>query len=216
MKRRMLAVHEAVKHRTTPSVVALEWTDPIFAMGNWGPELVEAANGRLMLGEKGAFSGAIDWQHVRDADPEWLIVAPCGFDLERAVREAPTLAALPGWSDLRAVREGKVAWADGNKYFNRSGTTIVDTVEILAEILHGYPAGQRGRAWISDTKLRETMLIQELHEHACARGLPTYRDPVTGYDVFTADFLKQRNYCCGSGCRHCPYPAAAQAGQFVG
>jgi iron complex transport system substrate-binding protein len=216
MKRRMLAVHEAVTHRPTPSLVALEWTDPIFAMGNWGPELVEAANGRLMLGEKGGFSRAINWQQVRDADPEWLIVAPCGFDLERAMREAPTLAALPGWSDLRAVREGKVAWADGNKYFNRSGTTIVDTVEILAEILHGHPSGHRGKAWISDRKLRETILIQELHEHACARGLPTYRDPVTGYDVFTADFLSKRNYCCGSRCRHCPYPAVAQAGERVG
>ena len=85
------------------------------------------------------------------------------------MREAPTLEALPGWSDLRAVREGKVAWADGNKYFNRSGTTIVETVEILAEILHGYPAGQRGKAWISDTKLREMVQIQKLHELACAR-----------------------------------------------
>jgi iron complex transport system substrate-binding protein len=216
MKRRMMAVHDAVKHRPTPSVVALEWTDPIFAMGNWGPELVEAANGRVMLGEKGEFSRAIDWQQVRDADPEWLIVAPCGFDLERAMREAATLDALPGWSDLRAVRAGKVAWADGNKYFNRSGTTIVDTVEILAEILHGYPAGQRGKAWISDTKLRQMVQIQKLHEHACARGLPTYRDPLTGYDVFTANYLRERNYCCGSGCRHCPYPAAAQAGERVG
>jgi iron complex transport system substrate-binding protein len=216
MKRRMMAVHDAVKHRRAPRVVALEWTDPIFAMGNWGPELLEAANGRLMLGEKGGFSRAIDWQHVRDADPEWIIVAPCGFDLERAVREAPTLEALPGWFDLRAVREGKVAWADGNKYFNRSGTTIVDTVEILAEILHGYPAGQRGKAWISDTKLRETVLIQKLHELACKRGLPTYRDPLTGYDVFTADYLRERAYCCGSGCRHCPYPTAAQPGERAG
>ena len=62
MKGRMMAVHDAVKHRRAPSVVALEWTDPIFAMGNWGPELVEAANGRVMLGEKGEFSRAIDWQ----------------------------------------------------------------------------------------------------------------------------------------------------------
>ena len=88
------------------ALVALEWTDPVFAMGNWGPELVEAANGRLMLGEKGEFSRAIDWQRVRDADPEWLIVAPCGFDLERTTREVPTLDALPGWFDLRS--------ADGN------------------------------------------------------------------------------------------------------
>jgi iron complex transport system substrate-binding protein len=87
------------------------------------------------LGEKGEFSQAIDRERVREANPEWLVIAPCGFDLERTVREAPTLEALPGWFDLRAVGQGKVALADGNKYFNRSGTTIVETVEILAEIL---------------------------------------------------------------------------------
>src|SRR5439155_2353120 len=182
------------------------WTDPVFAMGNWGPELVEAANGRLVLGEKGEFSTAIDWQRVLDADPEWLIIAPCGFDLERTAREAPTLEARPGWFDLRAVRQGKVALADGNKYFNRSGTTIVETVEILAEILHGYSAGYRGKAWVSYSRLRETMLVRNLHAQACARNLTTYTDPVTGYDVFTADFLMRRGCCCGSGCRHCPYP----------
>ena len=169
MKNRIMAVHDAVTHRRAPSVVALEWTDPIFAMGNWGPELVEAANGRLMLGEKGQFSRAIDWQRVRDADPEWLIVAPCGFDLELRHARGHDAGSVTRLVRIGAVREGKVAWADGNKYFNRSGTTIVDTVEILAEILHGYPAGQHGKAWISDTKLQETVQIQKLHELACAR-----------------------------------------------
>ena len=110
MKGRIDAVARAVKHRKTPTVVALEWTDPIFAMGNWGPELVEAANGRLLLGEKGDFSRAIDWKLVRDADPDWLIIAPCGFDLDRTLREAKTLESLPGWLDLRAVRKGKWHW----------------------------------------------------------------------------------------------------------
>ena len=155
MKSRISAVHGAVKHRRAPTVVALEWTDPMFAMGNWGPELVEAANGRPLLGEKGEYSRAIDWQQVRDADPDWLIVAPCGFDLERTTREAPMLEALPGWFDLRAVRHGQVVLADGNRYFNRSGTTIVETVEILAEILHGYPAGRQGKAWVRHSRLRE-------------------------------------------------------------
>jgi hypothetical protein len=60
-----------------------------------------------------------------------------------------------------------------------------------------------------DSGLQETVLIQELHAHACASNLPTYRDPVTGFDVFTADFLRRRGYCCGSGCRHCPYGVIA-------
>ncbi len=207
---RLNAIKGAVKHLRIPSLVALEWTDPIFAMGNWGPELVDAANGHLLLGEKGAHSRAIDWQLVRDADPEWLVIAPCGFDLARTLREVPTLEALPGWFDLRAVRHGKVALADGNKYFNRSGTTIVQTVEILAEILHGYPAGHWGTAWVTHSGRRDRPSVTELHARACSNHRPTYVDPMTGYDVFTADFLRQRGYCCGSGCRHCPYPNVAE------
>jgi len=212
MQSRMSAIHDAVRHLRAPSLVALEWTDPIFATGNWGPELVEAANGRLMLGEKGMHSCAIDWQLVRDADPEWLVIAPCGFDLARTTREVPTLEALPGWFDLRAVKHGKVVLADGNKYFNRSGTTIVQTVEILAEILHGYPAGHWGKAWVTYAGHCGKPAVTELHARACARNQPTYVDPMTGYDVFTANFLRQRGYCCGSGCRHCPYPAGGETG----
>src|SRR5438067_439023 len=81
MQRRMTAIGDAVRHKPVPSVVMLEWTDPIFSMGNWGPELVEAANGRLLLGEAGQHSAAISWETVRSADPDFLIVAPCGYNL---------------------------------------------------------------------------------------------------------------------------------------
>ena len=149
MQRRIEQVSAAVAHKAAPTVVMLEWTDPIFAMGNWGPELVEAANGKLLLGEKGEFSRAIEWDAVRAANPEYLIIAPCGYGLERSLRETSVLEALPGWAELQAVRRGKVAFADGNKFFNRSGTTIVETTEIIAEILHGFesPQSWRNRAW---------------------------------------------------------------------
>jgi iron complex transport system substrate-binding protein len=140
MRARIQAVTEAVKDRPTPTVVMLEWTDPIFSMGNWGPELVEAANGKLLLGEKGQYSRPISWQSVRDADPDHLIIAPCGYAIEKTLRELPMLEAQSGWEKLKAVRTGQVAVADGNLYFNRSGTTIVETVEMIAEILHGYRA----------------------------------------------------------------------------
>lgn len=205
MRSRIGAVHDAVKHRRAPTLVLLEWTDPVFAMGNWTPELVDAAHGRVLLGERGEHSSAIDWQRIREADPEWLIVAPCGFDLARTRREVPMLEALPGWFDLRAVRDGKVVLADGNRDFNRSGTTIVETVEILAEILHGYPAGHRCKAWESYVRPEIRGLIHERHAQACARHQPTYVDPISGYSVFTAEFLRKRGYCCGSGCRHCPW-----------
>lgn len=140
---RLDRVRERCAGRRRPSVVLLEWTDPIFAMGNWGPELVEAANGDLLIGHKGEYSRAIPWEAVRDADPEVLVIAPCGFDLERAWGERSTLEALDGWSSLRAVRNGKVAYADGNRFFNRSGMSVTRTAEILAEMLHGEVFGER-------------------------------------------------------------------------
>jgi iron complex transport system substrate-binding protein len=144
---------EAVRSRTAglrrPSVVMLEWTDPVFCMANWGPELVEAANGELLLGSAGQHSTARDGNQVADADPEVLIVAPCGFGLERALEERAVLERYAWWSGLRAVRTGKVAFADGNLFFNRSGMTAVQTAEIVAEILHGVTSGAKmqGRAW---------------------------------------------------------------------
>lgn len=208
LRRRIDSVRRDVRSRRPPTVVVLEWTDPPFAMGNWGPELVESANGLPALAEPGRHSRAIDWRQVREANPEYLVIAPCGFDLPRASREIPFLEGLPGWFELGCVRAGKVALADGNRYFNRSGPTIVQTAEILAEILHDRPAGHRGRAWKwyrPAPRGEVAAAVAERHAAACAAGRPTYADPATGYAVFTADFLKARGACCGSGCRHCPY-----------
>ena len=132
---------EIVRHGTArlrrSTTVLLEWTDPFFAMGNWGPELIEIANGEPLLGHPGEFSTSIPAEQLRDADPEYLIIAPCGFNLERAEREQAVLERHPWWRDLRAVRNGNVVFADGNLFFNRSGMTITQSAEILAEILHG-------------------------------------------------------------------------------
>ena len=146
MRSGIRAVTDAVREKPAPTVVMLEWIDPIFSMGNWGPELVEAANGKVLLGLKGQHSQAISWNEVRDADPDFLIIAPCGYGIGRTVRELPLLEALPGWSQLKSVRAGRVALADGNLYFNRSGTTIVETVEIIAEILHGRGGADKRQA----------------------------------------------------------------------
>lgn len=135
-RQRLEIVRQRTAHLRRPTVVLLEWTDPLFAMGNWGPDLVEFANGEPLLGHAGEFSTAIPAEHLLDADPEYLIVAPCGFNLERAQREQPVLERHPWWRDLRAVRNGKVFFADGNLFFNRSGMTIAPSAEILAEILH--------------------------------------------------------------------------------
>jgi len=148
-KERLAEVTARCMAKAAPTVVLLEWAEPVFAMGNWGPELVEAANGRLLIGNKGEHSRAIPWAQVLEADPEVLVIAPCGYTLERAMAEREVLEAMPGWSSLRAVKEGKVAYADGNLYFNRSGMTVVRTAEILGEMLHGEVFGERseGVAW---------------------------------------------------------------------
>jgi iron complex transport system substrate-binding protein len=136
-QRRLACVRARTACRRRPTVVMLEWTDPIFAMANWGPELVEIANGELLIGNKGEYSSAIPFERVLEADPEYLIVAPCGFDLQRTLREREVLERYPGWHSLRAVSAGRVAFADGNLFFNRSGMTVAQTAEIIAEILHG-------------------------------------------------------------------------------
>jgi iron complex transport system substrate-binding protein len=146
-QKRLDKVREEAARFSPPTVVMLEWTDPVFAMGNWGPELVEIANGNLLLGRKGEYSAAIPGEQLRDADPEYLIVAPCGFNLKRSLRELAVLEQYPWWSELQAVRNGNVAFADGNLFFNRSGMTISQTAEIIAEILHGISFGAAGVHW---------------------------------------------------------------------
>jgi iron complex transport system substrate-binding protein len=136
-RQRLDAVRARTAHLRRPSVGMLEWTDPLFAMGNWAPELVEIANGDPLLGSKGRHSRAIPAEDLLHADPEYLIVAPCGFGLERAINETRVLQAQPWWDSLSAVQAGRVAFADGNMFFNRSGMTVARTAEIMAEILHG-------------------------------------------------------------------------------
>jgi iron complex transport system substrate-binding protein len=150
-----------------PSVVMLEWTDPLFAMGNWGPELVEIANGELLLGEKGEYWAAVEAERLREADPEYLIVAPCGFGLERSLGEQRVLARYSWWRELRAVQNGNVAFADGNLFFNRSGMTVSQTAEIIAEILHGVSFGKQTEG--IDWRWHEARVPRDLNQASAHR-----------------------------------------------
>ncbi|MBW4697834.1 MAG: cobalamin-binding protein [Aphanocapsa lilacina HA4352-LM1] len=118
-------------------IACIEWTDPLMAAGNWVPELVEMAGGVNLFGTTAKHSPWLEWTDLAAADPEVIILMPCGYDLD-ATREA-TLAlarSQPEWTSLSAVREGEVFIVDGNQYFNRPGPRLVDSLEILAEILH--------------------------------------------------------------------------------
>jgi iron complex transport system substrate-binding protein len=149
IRQRLAALREATRSLPRPTVVCLEWIDPVFAMGNWGPEIVEIAGGESLLGSPNMHSSSLAWDAVREADPDVLVVAPCGFGLERTLGEVPVLASRPGWSDLRSVRAGRVYVADGNIYFNRSGPSVFDTPSILAEMIHPdhFAPRHQGTVW---------------------------------------------------------------------
>lgn len=126
----------AQAQRTRPTVACIEWLDPLMAAGNWVPELVTLAGGINLLGAPGAHSPWLEAEALAEADPDVIVVMPCGFDLARTRAEFERAAREPAWQALRAVREGRVAIVDGNQYFNRPGPRLVESLEILAEILH--------------------------------------------------------------------------------
>jgi iron complex transport system substrate-binding protein len=136
LRQNLLRVSERVRQFARPRVACLEWIEPPFAMGNWGPELVQLAGGDNVLGQAGVHSTTVPFQAVRDTDPDVLIVAPCGFGLERARQEMHLIAEQPGFRELRAAKAERVYVCDGNLYFNRSSPSLFATPEILAEMLH--------------------------------------------------------------------------------
>ena len=118
--------------RPIPGVVHLEWFDPPFTSGHWNPELIAMAGGRELLGEAGRSSRRATWDEVRAARPDAILLAPCGFDLERAIEEAVVLKSVEGWGELPAVRDNRVFVADGSAYFSRPGPGIVTSLQIAA------------------------------------------------------------------------------------
>ncbi|RMI34751.1 cobalamin-binding protein [Streptomyces triticirhizae] len=143
---RLDAVRTAVAGRARPRVAALEWLDPLWPAGHWVPEQIAAAGGLPLLAEPGAHTRPTTWEAVRAAAPEALLVLPCGFPPERTLREAELLSSLPGWDELPAVRAGRVWVLDGPAYFNRPGPRVVRGAEVLAQLLHGVPAGSPATA----------------------------------------------------------------------
>ncbi len=134
---------------TRPRVAGIEWIDPLMGAGNWVPELVALAGGANSLGRPGEHSPWITFDQLAAADPDVIAVLPCGFDLARTRAELGPLLAQRGWGALRAVREERVFLLEGNQYFNRPGPRLLESLEILAEILHpaAFDFGHRGTGW---------------------------------------------------------------------
>ncbi len=132
-----------------PTVACIEWIDPLMAAGNWVPELVDLAGGENLFGQAGEHAPWMTWEELVAADPEVIVVMPCGYDIAQSRADLTTLTERPEWSKLRAVREGRVYVVDGNQYFNRPGPRLVESLEILAEIFHPwmFAFGHGGVGW---------------------------------------------------------------------
>jgi len=151
LRKRMTAVQaQATAQAERPRVACIEWVDPLMAAGNWVPELVEMAGGENLFGEAGKHAPWMTWDELALADPDVIVVLPCGYDIARTRQDMPILEAKPGWRDLRAVREGRVVIADGNQYFNRPGPRVAESLEIMAEICHpgALDYGHAGKGWV--------------------------------------------------------------------
>jgi len=114
----------------------MEWVDPPFCSGHWGPELVEIAGGHDSLGRKHQPSAQIEWQQVLDARPEIIVLALCGYNIDRARRDYELLRRFPGFGSIPAADTGQVYVVNASAYFARPGSRVVDSLEILAGILH--------------------------------------------------------------------------------
>ena len=143
LRRRM----EALRAPATKTVACIEWVEPLMAAGNWTPELIEMAGGIDVFGKVGVHSPRVAWEQIVELDPEVMIVAPCGFGIARTRGEMHWITGRPGFAELRAVQEGQIYLADGNQYFNRPGPRVVETLQILGEIIQGRTPELLGIGW---------------------------------------------------------------------
>ncbi|MEA5576582.1 cobalamin-binding protein [Anabaena sp. UHCC 0451] len=132
-----------------PTVACIEWTDPLITAANWIPELINLAGGQTLFSVSGKPSAHINWETLVATNPDVIIFMPCGFNLQRTQQETKLLTQRSEWEKLHAVKAGRVFITDGNAYFNRPGPRLVDSVEILAEILHPeiFEYGYQGTGW---------------------------------------------------------------------
>ena len=139
---------QALSVTERPTVACIEWIDPLMAAANWIPELVTLAGGQPLFSALGQPSPKLTWETLVATNPSVIIFMPCGFDLNRT-RQEVSLTQRPEWQNLRAVQSGRVYITDGNSYFNRPGPRLVDSQEILAEILHPeiFQYGYEGTGW---------------------------------------------------------------------
>jgi iron complex transport system substrate-binding protein len=121
---------------TSPRVFFMEWVDPIYCSGHWVPEMIQRAGGKDQLGRLGTDSVGLHWDDIRAYNPDILLVAPCGFNKDRAYEQISLLTTMPEWDELSAVKQKRVYGLDANSYFARPGPRVIDGIELLAHLFH--------------------------------------------------------------------------------
>ncbi len=155
LKGRMDVVAEQARAlKNKPRIALVEWIEPMMAGGNWMPELIEMAGGINLFGEAGKHSPWMKWEELVASDPDVIIVSPCGFDIKRTLEEMHLISDRQEYSGLKAVKNGRVFVADGNQYFNRPGPRVLESLEMLAEMLHPdeFKFAHEGVGWMRYSK----------------------------------------------------------------
>ena len=137
LETRINAVREiSLKSQDRPRVLQLEWTEPLLSGGHWVVEMVELAGGISVFGDKTQSSMRLDWDEIVASQPEVILLMPCGFDLDRAREDIPTLTSLREWDSLPAVQQGRAYVLDASAYTSRLGPRLITGLEIMAELIH--------------------------------------------------------------------------------
>ena len=187
-----------------PKVFSMEWLDPVYASGHWVPELVRIAGGVDELGSERGESVRITWEQVEEKEPEILVIMPCGFNLQQTMKQVwdvfgpYSTRRRTEFFDLPAVKANRVYAVDANAFFARPGPRVVEGAELLAQIIHPELFEESTNYSQYFNKVDVALLGGAFEENK-----DYYLDG--GAMVFTSNYLDRRGYCCGSGCRHCPY-----------
>lgn len=210
-------------------VLLLEWLDPPYDAGHWIPDMIAWCGCETVrIGkESSKKSKTITWDDVYNADPDVIMIACCGFDLQRNINDIHKY--VDKLKSTRAAKENRIFACNGDMNFARPGPFLLDGIAVIAKCVYG-EEDTRNIRWFSEkpiewqrvnineiqkqsyTKPSEIIDIEDIlddyfriHKEACDAGEMTYIDPKTQYQVFTELAHKKRGKCCGAGCRHCPF-----------
>jgi len=152
LKKRIQNIQVISSKLKKPKILCIEWSEPLMAAGNWMPEMIEIAGGKDVLGKKGSDSHWIKFENIIESDPDFIIFIPCGFNLKQTKYDVDELIKNNDkWKNLRAFKNKNFYITDGNQYFNRPGPRLVESIEILCEIIHpnNFDFRHKNLAWVN-------------------------------------------------------------------